>query len=204
MFQAFVVCAVIGGTIFLFQFALTLMGLGGESDFELADDIPDGDIGDVEMDVDADGEHGGGSSTSVFRMLSLRTVTAGLTLFGLSGAGSLQSGTSIAAALAIAVVVGMLALVVVHYIMQALYRLGHDGTVNIADTVGRSATVYLPIPAGRDGSGKVQVSMDDRIMEYQAVTSNPNKLSTGTKVIVVDVLGPAMVEVEPDAEFMAS
>jgi hypothetical protein len=46
--------------------------------------------------------------------------------------------------------------------------------------------------------------MQDRIMEYQAVTSSPEKLATGTKVIVVDVLGPSLVEVEPDAEVMAT
>jgi hypothetical protein len=69
--------------------------------------------------------------------------------------------------------------------------------------VGRSGTVYLPVPAGRDGAGKVQITMRDRIMEYEAVTSNPEKLTTGTKVIVVDILGPSLVEVEPDSEVMA-
>ena len=33
-------------------------------------------------------------------------------------------------------------------------------------------------------------------MEYQAVTANPDKLSTGAKVVVVSVVTPTTVEVE--------
>ena len=40
--------------------------------------------------------------------------------------------------------------------------------------------------------------MDDRIMEYEAVSSSEEKLKTGTKVLVVDVLGPSLLEVEPE------
>ncbi len=71
--------------------------------------------------------------------------------------------------------------------------------MRIAEAKGKAATVYLPIPANREGSGKVQVRMDDRIMEYEAVSSCGERLKTGTKVLVVDVLGPSLVEVEPES-----
>jgi membrane protein implicated in regulation of membrane protease activity len=222
MFEtAFLGCAVIGGTIFLFQFVLQLIGLG-DSDMELAEDVPElelvGDLDvDVDMDADVGGEGGvdtadgdstvhadGGSGSALLRMLSVRTVTAALMFFGLSGLASLEAGIASVVALMIAIIVGMVALVIVHMIMATLYRLGHDGTVDIQQAVGRCATVYLPVPGGRDGAGKVQVTMRNRIMEYEAVTSNPDKLATGTKVVVVDVLGPSLVEVEPDSEVMAS
>ena len=139
------------------------------------------------------------STTWLFRMLSFRTLVAATTFFGLSGTASLQAGLTAAVALVVAILMGLCAMVVVHYLMRTLYRLSHDGTVKIGDAVGKPATVYLPIPAARAGAGKVQVCMEDRIMEYQAVSSHDDRLPTGTKVVVVDTVGPAMVEVTPEA-----
>lgn len=203
----------------MFQFGMMMLGMG-DSEMELADDVPDVDFDvDVELDADvggdlsvdtADGEVGedasvqGGSANALLRMLSVRTVTAALTFFGIAGSASLKAGWTSIVALVVAVVVGAIALVIVHAIMTTLYRLGHDGTVDIKQALGQSGTVYLPVPGGRDGAGKVQVTMRDRIMEYEAVTSSPEKLATGTKIIVVDVLGPSLVEVEPDSEVMAT
>ena len=75
-------------------------------------------------------------------------------------------------------------------------RVLQDGTVKIERSVGQCGTVYIPIPGGRSGNGKIQVQVQNRIMEYQAVTSNPDKLPTGAKVVVVSVVTPTTVEVD--------
>ncbi len=92
----------------------------------------------------------------------------------------------------------------VHYLMQMLYRLRHDGTVQIRRTVGQRATVYIPIPPNNSGQGKIQIRTQGRIMEYLAKTSAPEKLRTGTTVEVVAMLTPTTLEVEPLDESLAS
>ncbi|MBA3483030.1 MAG: hypothetical protein H0T51_14575, partial [Pirellulales bacterium] len=44
-------------------------------------------------------------------------------------------------------------------------------------------------PAGKQGAGKVQLSMQNRIVEFLAVTDEAEKLKTGETVEVVGVAG---------------
>ena len=209
MFQVFLVCAVIGGTIFIVQFVLALVGFGGE-DFELGDDIPDdmpedfpeefGDAGDVDAVTDGQGDVHDHGSTWLFGVISLRTVVAATTFFGLAGIASLQAGQTSLMSLAIALVAGAGAMYGVHYLMRLLYGLRHDGTERIGTAVGKRATVYVPIPGNRTGRGKVQMRLQGRVVEYLAVTSAPEKLPTGSMVEVANVLSSSTLEVNPVSE----
>jgi hypothetical protein len=57
--------------------------------------------------------------------------------------------------------------------------------------------VYVPIPGGKQSAGKVTVKVQERLVEYAAMTSADEKLSTGAKVVVVGVIGGNTLEVEP-------
>ena len=57
-------------------------------------------------------------------------------------------------------------------------------------------TVYVPIPGGNSGAGKVQINLQDRLIEYAAMTSQPEELSTGVRIVVTRVISPTTVEVE--------
>jgi membrane protein implicated in regulation of membrane protease activity len=191
----FFLCAVAGGTVFVLQFVLAVVGFGADDlDFggDMPDDIPD-DIPD-DLSGDLGDAHG---STWLFGVISFRTVVAALLFFGLAGMGSLSAELSWQVALLIAIVAGAAAMYGVHYLMQALYRQRYDGTVRIERTVGRRGTVYVPIPANHTGMGKIQIRTQGRIMEYAAKTAAPERLKTGTTVEVVGVLSPMTVEVEP-------
>ena len=85
----------------------------------------------------------------------------------------------------------------VAWMMRALHRLKAEGTVRIDRAVGATGTVYLTVPANRSGAGKVTLVVQERTMEYQAVTSEHSELPTGTKVVAVAVLGPGTIEVAP-------
>ncbi len=204
MQYVFIVSAILGGTVFLLQFLLALIGFGSE-ELDFADDVPDDLDLDVPDDIDIDHtgpiDHG---STFLFGVISFRTVVAALTFFGLAGLASLSAGLGNALSAIIAVACGYLAMVGVHWIMQKLYSLRQDGSVRIRRSIGQSATVYIPIPPKRSGCGKVQIRMQGRIMEYAAMTSEPEKLSTGAKVVVVDVISPTTLEVEPIRETVSS
>jgi hypothetical protein len=79
--------------------------------------------------------------------------------------------------------------------MQSLAKLHSDGTVRIERALGAPATVYLTIPGQKSGAGKVQVKVQNRLVEYQAITSQQQELSTGANVVVVAVVNPGTVEV---------
>lgn len=200
----YAIAAAVGGTFLLCQFVMTLLGMGGH---EMPPDLPD----DVPHDFHfghADGHDGGHSSESgddhhdsswFFRMISFRTLVAALTFFGLAGLAGSSAELPPELALVIALAAGAGAMYGVHWLMQSLYRLRADGTVRIQRAVGQSATVYLRIPANKSGVGKVHLNLQNRTMEYEAMTSH-ELLPVGAKVVVVDVLGPDTVEVEPAVE----
>ena len=89
MFTTFLMCAVIGGTVFVFQFVTSLVGLGAE-------DINFGDatLDDALDSIDAQGDVLDHGSTSLFGVLSFRTIVAALTFFGLLPHGSAEYATA--------------------------------------------------------------------------------------------------------------
>jgi hypothetical protein len=52
----------------------------------------------------------------------------------------------------------------------------------------------LPIPGKKGGIGKVTLNLQNRTVEYQAVTAD-KELPTGSKVVVVAVVSSDTVEV---------
>ncbi len=190
------VCAVVGGTILLCQVVLTLLGLTG--------DMLDVDFGG-ELDVDPDlptdlsGGEAGDAGHGLFGVLSFRTVVAALTFFGLAGLAAESTGASPLTVIVVACAAGAAALYGVYWLMLALYRLRAEGTVRIHRTVGRDAVVYLAIPGQNSGAGKIHINLQNRTMEYRAVTSG-DALPTGARVVVANVLASDTLEVEPALE----
>ena len=193
MFTVFLFAAVLGGIVFIVQFLLALVGMGGD-EFDIADDFPD--QVDISDDLFGAGEAIDQGSTSLFGVISFRTVVAAVMFFGLIGIASLEAGLTTFLAWIVALGGGFLAMFAVHWLMKQLYELRQNGSIRIQRSVGRSGTVYIPIPPQRSGTGKIQLRMQGRIMEYAAVTAEQEKLSTGAKVVVVNVLTPTTLEVE--------
>ena len=198
--------AVVGGTVLICQFVLTLVGLSGGHD--LPDDLSvdhSGDVGGDAHDVGPDGsidqahgDHVHGSSW-LFGVLSFRTLVAASTFFGLGGLAAEQGNQNLLVQLVVAAVCGLGAMYGVHWIMKLIGRLGEDGTVRIQRAIGQEGTVYIPIPAGKTKAGKVQLRLQNRLLEYAAVTSSVERLPTGMQVKVVGVSGDVL-EVAPLAK----
>lgn len=186
--------AMIGGAFLLVQLAMLLLG---------ADDGGDLDAGgDVDVDVDADGD--GGHQDNGFWLLeviSFRTVATAASFFGLAGLTARSSGLNPAMSLAIAIAAGVAAMYAVYWAFRQLFRvLQSSGNEKIQNALGRTGSVYVPIPANDSGLGKVHVEVQGRIVEYQAVTSDEVKLATGTSIIVLDVVNADTVRVTRDAD----
>jgi hypothetical protein len=218
MYTFFLFCAVIAGTIFLLQFVLLLIGFGAEG-AGLDVDMHDGSGADFggHMDAGHGAGHGGAdhghdaghhhsnhASTWLFGVISLRTVIAAVTFFGLAGMAMVtsleESVTNNIYAFLVATAAGAAAMFGVHFLMRSLHKLGQDGTLRMRDAIGRAATVYVSIPASGTGAGKIQIRMPGGLQEMAATTGVNQTLATGTKVRVVSVVGGGTVRVEPMTE----
>lgn len=200
MTSLFVLCAVIGGTILVCQFVLTLVGFGHDVG-DMAHDVSV----DVHTDVaaaphdgaDAHGDESGQHGSSwLFGVISFRTLVAATAFFGLAGLAADSAGLDLLKQLVLALVSGAGAMFAVHALVKQMGRLNQDQTLKVQRAIGRVGTVYIPIPAQKASSGKIQLSLQNRVVEYEAITQGNEKLATGAKVRVVAVRG-SILEVEP-------
>lgn len=171
----YVAAAAIGGLILVIQIVMSLFG---------ADH-------DVHTDFDADASHGG----EVGGIVTLRTIVAFVTFFGLGGLAAIEAGHPGLPALVTALVSGSVAFAVAAAILLQFNRLRSSGTVVIKNAVGSQATVYLTVPAGRTGTGAVTVAIQGRTMQFKALTGGA-QIVTGKLCKVVGVLGNDTLEVE--------
>lgn len=181
MDTAFLICAALGATLLACELVAGMLGFGHEHDT------------DVGGDHDADNPDGHGNS--LFGMLSVRTATAAVLFFGLGGLTARYYALEEWQAFGVAGGAGLLALYLVALAMRSLKGLKSDGTAKIGRAVGRTGTVYLRVPGARGGSGKVHLMLQNRTVEYQAVTAG-EELATGKPVKVVAVVSSDTVEVE--------
>lgn len=191
----FLVAAVAGGTVLVCQFLLTLLGMGhdgGGIGHHMGGDFH----GDAHLGGDFHAGHSGAghtdanqhtSASRVFSVISFRTIVAATAFFGVSGEAALSAGYEASTAFVLAVIVGAFAMYGMYWLMRLIASLDSSGNERIGNAIGRRATVYLRIPATRSGAGKVQLSMQNRIVEYQAFTDDTETLQAGESVEVVDV-----------------
>lgn len=185
----YTVALIVGGAALAVQFVMMLLG------FDDGDDVSIGESPDAVGDVDFGGDGGG---HWFYEVLSLRTLSAALTFFGLSGKTMQAYDVAVLPTFVLSTLIGLAAMYAVYWLFKQVYRLQHSGTENIRNSIGLPATVYVPIPANRGGTGKVTFKMQNRLVEYQAVTEDDQRLATGEKVVVVEVVNSDTVRVRRD------
>ena len=71
------------------------------------------------------------------------------------------------------------------------------GNINVfTSAVGCEGKVYLTIPGERAGAGKVQITINNSVREYDALTDG-DTLKTGTRIHVTEVIDADTLLVEP-------
>src|SRR5262245_38198707 len=221
METVFLLCAVIGGTIMVLQFALTVLGIGGHhgdgSDFGSAGadmsghgaaDLGSGHglaVGDGHLAADhhAAASHDATHDTTsdrrgtvwFFMVVTFQALVAAIAFFGVSGRAALAADVAPSKAALIAIAMGLAAMYCVYYLVRMLHAFNADGTVRIEGALGQVATVYIPIPAANAGAGKIQMNLQNRVIEFEAMTAQ-DRLPCGAKVTIVGLLGPDTVAVE--------
>jgi hypothetical protein len=187
----YILTAIIGGTVLLCQFVLSVTGMSDADDFDDGSHI---DVGVDHMEAghhDAQPHHG---TNWFFGVITLKTVTAALTFFGLTGLALGAGGATSTTTLIASVGAGLAAMYVVHWMMRSLALLKAEGTVRIDKAVGAVGSVYVRIPGENSGRGKVQLTLQGQTVELSATTEK-GPLSTGARIVVTRVTGPDAVEV---------
>ncbi|MBP3213586.1 MAG: NfeD family protein [Bacteroidaceae bacterium] len=177
--QVFWGCAIVGSLIFLVQMVLTLMGM---------------DHSDMDVDFDGADTMDLGGGISLFSIKNFVNFIVGFGWGGVCFADAIENKWLLTL---VAVAVGVGFVLMFFFIKKQTKRLEHNGAFRIEDSVGKTVDVYLRIPAGKSGAGKVQVSLNGSVQELEALTEG-NSIPSGQKVKVVGVIDGSTVLVAPN------
>lgn len=169
--------------VFIIQTVMTFLGADADGDF------------DVDVDTSMDGADlsniEGGSNLYTFRNFVNFFLGFGWTAILLQ-----NSVKSTGLRVLIAVLVGVALVVAVMYLFKWLSSMQQSGNINVYKAaVGCQGTCYLRIPAERSGEGKVQITIQGAVREYNAVTDG-DEIKTGTSVKVLEAIDANTLLVE--------
>jgi len=116
---------------------------------------------------------------------------------GWSGLAMYASGVNRPVTIIISLVCGAAALFAIAYLMKAAMKLQSSGNIDLGSAIGKTGRVYIPIPPSSQGSGKITLTVQERFIEAEAVTTADRKLATGEPVRIVASDGTGMLVVEP-------
>lgn len=178
-------CIGLAATVFLILQIITLL-------FGFGDDGSDisGDGADVDIDVDNGGEFGLEASDG-FTLFTVRGVVAFFAIGGWTG--YILAPVNMVIAIIASVVAGALALIVMAYIMRSIMRLRSNGNIEIKKAIGMTASVYLTIPAKDKGFGKINLTLEERFIEVNAVQKGNDSILTGSNVKVIGIEGENLI-----------
>ncbi len=182
--QVFYAIGIVALVFTVIQTSLTLIGLGGDS-VDLQVDVPDG----VDMDT-------GGHSTGI-GLFSTQTIAAFLLGFGWGGVICLKMGLNLIISVIIAFNIGGLLMFLMYFMLVGLLSLQSRGNLDYATAVGRTAEVYVTIPAARSGRGQIQVMISGRLTTAEAETAAGADIKPGHSVRVLERIGNSDFLVEP-------
>lgn len=175
--QVFWTCALLGSLIFLVQLVLTLLGM---------------DASDVEVDFDGSDTLDNGGGMSLF---SVRAFVNFLVGFGWTGVSFFHTVGNPVLLVLISFAVGVFFAWIVLLLWNCIKGLEQNRSLSVSECVGKNASVYLRIPAARQGKGKVQISIRGSVHELEAMTDG-EMIPTGRQVEVVELINESILLVK--------
>jgi len=165
--------------IFVIQTVMTFLGLGDhDADFDL-------DTSDGSFDADPS-----------MNLLTFRNLVNFCLGFGWTAVLMHEKIQSNALLTIVSVIVGILLVTVVMWIFKWLSGMQQTGNIDVhKSAVGCEGKVYLTIPGERKGEGKVQITINNAVREYDAVTDGET-IPTGKAIKVTEVINDYTLLVE--------
>ena len=185
--NSYLAIAIFGTTIFVIQLLLSLIGLGGENHDGLI-----GDHGELSDNAELDSLDVSQASDALHvNFFSLKGIVAFLTFYGWVGYLTRNLGWG---SFFIAIVCGLIMMALVSLLIALVLRMQQSGNITAKDLIGRQGTVYLAIPGGNQGVGKVTVALPRCTRQIKATCDQP--LPTGVAVEVVKQLASGVFQVK--------
>lgn len=165
--------------IFVIQTVMTFLGLGDhDADFDLY-------TSDGSFDADPS-----------MNLLTFRNLVNFCMGFGWTAVLMHEKIQSNALLIIVSVIVGILLVTVVMWIFKWLSGMQQTGNIDVhKSAVGCEGKVYLTIPGERKGEGKVQITINNAVREYDAVTDGET-IPTGKAIKVTEVINDYTLLVE--------
>ena len=162
--------------VFVIQTVMTFLGADADSaDF------------DVDVDTSMDGSDLSNIDSGA-NLYTFRNFVNFFLGFGWTAIILQPSVKSTAVLVIISVLVGIALVALVMYMFKWLYSMQQSGNINVYKAaVGCQGKCYLRIPGERAGEGKVQITIQGAVREYNAVTDG-DEIKTGTSVKVVEAI----------------
>jgi len=177
--------------VFIIQSILTFIGADSGGDMDIDVDAT-GDFDAVAADAADAASHSTGMG-----LLTFRNFVNFFLGFGWSAILLRESIESNSLLLIVSILIGITLVFLVMMLFRWLGSMQQAGNINVfKSAVGCEGKVYLSVPAARAGIGKVQISINNAVREYEALTDG-DALSTGTAIRVVEVLNENTLLVEP-------
>jgi len=150
--------------------------------------------------VDAPDEIGGPSSSedlfaSDFRVFTVRGIIAFFAVFGWTGA-ALANGFDFYISMTLAFLAGLVAMLVIAYILYSMTKLQSSGNIQYENCIGKVGEVYLTVPPKKQGRGKVTLTVQERLIEVNAITLEELPIKSGESVSVRTMLSDHTAVVE--------
>ena len=176
LMQIFWGSAIISTVIMLIQTILSLIGMS-----------------DLDLEVGVDGGLDDCSGADLFTIKNIVNFFVGFGWAGVSFRSYIESDLLL---VLISLLVGVCFVIIFIIIFKQLMKLESNSAVGADACVGRTADVYLRIPANRSGKGKIQLSLNGAAREFDAVTDESEPIPSGAVVIVQEVVGKSLLLVK--------
>jgi hypothetical protein len=162
--------ALLFSLLFLLQTILSFAGGDGDSSF-----------GDADASID--GDHGIG-----YGFFTIKNMVAFFTIFGWTGLALIKGNASKGVTIAVALAAGVAIVLMMLFLFRSMSKLKQSGTLLIGNAVGKTAEVYLFIPAKREGFGKVHIQLQGSLRELNAITDDEEAIATGRIIKVTAIV----------------
>ena len=199
-------CVAIPSTLILvIQSVLIIIGLGdGAPDINVSDtsglDMPGCDCAgcDITDAMDASGSTDvvNPADAGALHLFTFQGIVTFLCVFAWAGILTYMGCGLIPVALIVGFVLGAAAMFGVAKIIQLMGKLAESGNIVAKKYLGETGTVYIPIPANGKGTGKVNIALGERYVEFEAITEEGIELKSGESVRVTDIRSETLLVVE--------
>ncbi len=192
--RAALLCVAVPATvIMILQTVMIFIGMAGHSDVDMPDDNGiDGVFGNDSPD--APDVHMGDSGLRIF---TVRGMVAFFAVGGWAGLSALSLSGSPSAAIITSLIAGTLALLLVAWFFKWAASLNENGTLQMDSAVGKVGEVYITVPPDMTGTGKVNVIIQGRLTEAEAMTECSRPLKYGEPVEVIGMAVGNTLKVKP-------